>query len=324
MMSIIDVSGTMAYATQGASASKWDIERSILGEAIGAMPAKVGIGVLYFPNMATSPSSSPRPVSACVNLGALVPIALLGSYTSRQRDILARSLALTEPNLQGGAPTLDAYLAGLEELGRTSIDGTRQMLLITDGQPTFSENCVGGGTVESPVDPSPLVNAIYAARRAGVRTFVVGSPGSQWTNSRGDDARPWLSLAAEAGGTPVSQCSHSGPNFCHYDMTREPNFGRALRDALDDIERRIVRCDVPLPDPPQSEALDPDRVNVVFTSNAGSSTIVARNDSQSCRDGWHYSNDQRSIVLCDTTCSRVTGELGSKLELLFGCASVAP
>jgi len=198
------------------------------------------------------------------------------------------------------------------------------MLLITDGWPTFSENCVGNGTIESPVDPNPLVNAIYAARRAGVRTFIVGSPGSQRTNSRGDDARPWLSGAAEAGGTAARQCSHSGPDFCHYDMTRESNFGRALRDALDDIERRIVRCDVPLPDPPQSEALDPGRVNVVFTSNDGTSTVVARDDSQSCRTGWRYSNDQRSIVLCDATCGAVNGEIGSKLELVFGCESVTP
>jgi hypothetical protein len=322
LMSIIDVSGTMAYATQGATASKWDIERSVLGDAIGSLPAKVGIGFLYFPNMPTMPSPVPRPVSACVNLGALVPIALLGSYTSPQRDALAHSLASTEPNLQGGAPTLDAYLAGLDELGRTQIDGTRQMLLVTDGQPTFSEGCVGNGTVESPVDPTPIVSAIYAARRAGVRTFVVGSPGSQRTNSRGDDARPWLSLAAEAGGTVVSQCSHSGPNFCHYDMTRESNFGRALRDAFRDIERRIVRCDVPLPDPPQSQTLDHGRVNVVFTSNDGTSTLVGRDDSQSCRAGWRYANDHRSIVLCEETCRAVNGELGSKLELVFGCDSV--
>jgi hypothetical protein len=324
LMSIIDVSGTMAYAAPGATASKWDIERSVLGDAVGSMPAKVGMGILYFPNMPTPPSATPRPVSACVNLGALVPIALLGSYTSRQRDDLARSLVSTEPSLQGGAPTLDAYLAGLDELGRSTLDGTRHMLLITDGQPTFSENCVGNGTIESPVDPGPIVNAINAARRAGVRTFVIGSPGSQRTNSRGDDARPWLSLAAEAGGTVAWQCSHSGPVFCHYDMTRESNFGRALRDAVGDIERRLVRCDVRLPDPPQSETLDLSRVNVVFTSSDGTSTVVARDDSQSCNNGWRYTNDQRSIVLCEGTCRAVNGELGSKLELVFGCESVTP
>jgi hypothetical protein len=325
LMPIIDVSGTMAYpATQGATASKWDIERSVLGDAVGSMPAKVGMGILYFPNMPTVPSATARPVSACVNLGALVPIALLGTYTSRQRSDLAVSLASTEPNLQGGAPTLDAFLAGLDELGRSQLDGTRNMLLITDGQPTFSENCVGNGTIESPVDPSPIVNAIYSARRAGVRTFVIGSPGSQRTNSRGDDARPWLSRAAEAGGTAGWQCSHSGPDFCHYDMTRESNFGRALRDAFGDIERRIVRCDVPLPDPPQSGTLDPGRVNVVFTSNDGTSTVVVHDESQACRTGWRYSNDQRSVVLCDATCEAVNGELGSKLELVFGCESITP
>lgn len=324
LMSIIDISGTMTYAAQGTSASRWDVERSVLGDLIGSLPAKFGMGVLYFPNMATPPSSTARPASACVNLDALIPIGLLGSFLSQQRDALTRSLASTEPNIQGGAPTLDAFLAGLDEVGRTSIDGTRQMLLITDGWPTFSENCVGNGTVDYPVDPSPIVSAISSARRAGVRTFVIGTPGSQSTNSRGDDARPWLSRAAEAGGTAAPSCSSSGPNFCHYDLTSEANFGRALGGALDDITRRLVRCDIPLPDPPQNQGLDPALVNVIFTSSDGSSAVVVRDDSQSCASGWHYSSDGRRIVLCDQTCAAVSAELGSKVELVFGCATVTP
>src|SRR6185503_4434963 len=138
------------------------------------------------------------------------------------------------------------------------------------------------------VDPTSVVAAIHAARRAGIRTFVIGSPGSQRTNSRGDDARPWLSAAAEEGGTASFQCSHSGPNFCHYDMTRESNFGRALRGAFEDIARRAVHCDVPLPDPPQNETLDRGRVNVVFTSADGASTLFARDESPSCGLGWQY------------------------------------
>jgi hypothetical protein len=322
IMLIVDVSGTMAYPMQGSSVSKWDVERSVLGNIIDILPAKVGVGILYFPNMATPPSSTPRPASACVNLDAMISVGMLGSYTSQQRTVLARSLAATEPNLQGGAPTLDAYLAGLDELGRTSLDGRRQMLLITDGQPTFSEGCVGNGSIDYPVDPGPVVGAIANARRAGVRTFVIGSPGSQRTNSRGDDARPWLSRAAEAGGTALPSCSSSGPNFCHYDMTTESNFSRALDGALDDIARRIVHCSVFLPDPPQNETLEPANVNVVFTSADGKSSLLVKDDSPSCSLGWHYTNDGQGIVLCDEACTAVNAELGSKLELVFGCESV--
>lgn len=319
VMSVLDVSGTMSLSIQGSQSSKWDIERAVFVQAVAGAPARMGAGVLYFPNMPTSPSTSTRPAAACVNLGAMVPMAMLGAQDSPQRAAMTQSLRSTEPNLQGGAPTLDAYLAGLDELGRTTIDGSRQILLITDGQPTFSEGCIGNGSVDSPVDPAPLIDAIASARRAGVRTFVVGSPGSDYTNSRGDDARPWLSRAAEAGGTATPSCSSSGPNYCHYDMTRDSSFGRALQSALDDIGRRVTRCDVRLPDPPQNEPLDLDHVNVLFTSTDGTSTVIPRDDSPSCSNGWHYTDDRQGLVLCTAACGSVNAALGTKVELVFGC-----
>jgi hypothetical protein len=314
----------MATVIQVSTVSKWSVEESVLSDEVSSWPGRVGLGGLLFPNMATAPSASSRPTSACVNLAAMIPVGMLGTGSSRQRAMLTRSLSLTQPNPQGGAPTLDAYLAGLDELGRAPFDGARQMLLITDGQPTFAEGCVGTGTIDSPVDPGPIVSAISAARRAGVRTFVIGSPGSQRTNSRGDDARPWLSYAAEAGGTAQEPCSDNGPNYCHYDMTRDTDFSRDLRGAFSDIARRILHCDVPLPDPPQNQRLDFDRVNVVFTSSDGASTILLRDDSPSCSLGWRYSSDRQSIVLCGDACTAVNAELGAKLEFVFGCGTVTP
>jgi hypothetical protein len=322
IMSIVDVSGTMSQPLPGSSTRKWDIERPVLLQAVAGAPGRMGSGILFFPNMATQPSTSQRPAAACVNLGAMVAVGMLGASDSPQRTALASLIQSTSPNQQGGAPTMDAYLAGLEALGRTSLDGSREMLIITDGQPTFSEGCVGTGSIDAPVDAAPLVDAISAARRAGIGTFVIGLPGSDRTNSRGDDARPWLSRAAEAGGTASQSCSSSGPNFCHYDLSRDSSFSRSLQGALDDIGRRIVRCDVPLPDPPQQQRLDLDRVNVILTSSDGTSSIVVHDDSQGCSNGWRFSNDQRSIILCSAACNAVNAGLGTKLELVFGCGTM--
>src|ERR1041385_3158371 len=184
MMWIVDVSGTMSLPLPGSQATKWDVERPVLADTVGTLPARFGLGALYFPNMATSASTTSRPTAACVNVNAMIDVGMLGTDVSVQRMTLARSLGATEAGLQEGAPTIDAYLAGLEELGRSPLDGTRRMLLITDGDPTFSEGCVGYGLAEAPVDPTPLIDAISGARRAGIRTFVIGSPGSKSTNSR--------------------------------------------------------------------------------------------------------------------------------------------
>src|SRR5262249_50049307 len=63
MMWVVDVSGTMLYGIQGSSRSKWDVERSVMSDAVGWLAANVGLGVLYFPNMATPASSTSRPAS---------------------------------------------------------------------------------------------------------------------------------------------------------------------------------------------------------------------------------------------------------------------
>jgi hypothetical protein len=321
LMLVIDVSGSMSTPST-AQSTRWGVERPILGTTVDALPGGVGVGVLYYPNMATPPSTVPRPVSACVNTDATIPVDLLGSAGSRQRTRIQRSLATTEPNAHGGTPTLDAYLAGLEELGRTTLAGTRQMLLITDGQPTFSEGCVGSGQVNALVDVAPVVDAVANAHRAGIDTFVIGSPGSEQVSFGGNDARPWLSQAAEAGGTAVPGCSDTGPHYCHFDLVTQPDLAQGLQTALGDIASRIVRCDFPLPEPPQNESLDLQTVNVVLTASGGKETLLANDASSSCMDGWQYSADHQRIVLCPDTCTLVRAELGSKLESFVGCPTV--
>ncbi|HEX4340564.1 MAG TPA: vWA domain-containing protein [Polyangiaceae bacterium] len=326
LMLVVDVSGSMTFAdpTSNGMVSKWGVERPILSSTLDGFPSSLGVGVLYYPNKSTPPSTQTRPVSACINTDAMIPVEYLGMRGSRQRYTIQQSLASTEPNTQEGTPTLDAYLVALEQLGSTTLGGSRQILLITDGQPTFAENCVGTGTPDVPVDETPIIDAISAAKRAGISTFVIGSPGSEQGAITGEDARPWLSRAAEAGGTARPGCSNSGPRYCHFDMVEEPNFGAGLTAALDEIGGSLIRCDMPLPTPPSGERLDPNQVNVVLTSGDGHETLVERDDSAGCTDGdgWQYSSDHSRITLCTNTCASVRADSGAKIEVLVGCASV--
>jgi hypothetical protein len=322
LMLVIDVSNSMS-TPYTADRTRWDIERDSLVDAVQSLPGSVGLGTLFFPNMATPPGQQPRPSSACVNTQSMIPVGLLGEQDSRQRSRVLHSLTSTQPNPQAGTPTLDAYLVGLQALGDTTLAGSRQMLLLTDGQPTFSENCVGTGEVDDPVDYHPIVDAIADARRAGVRTFVIGSPGSDSTAPGGQDARPWLSLAAQAGGTALPDCSPTGPHYCHYDLASEPDAARGLQRAFSDIQESIVSCAFAFPQIPDSFDVS-SSLSVVVTTEDGKASLLTNDPSQNCDEGWHYAEDPPRVVLCDRTCKLVRDQSASRVEFLFSCAAPPP
>jgi hypothetical protein len=322
LMMVLDVSNSMS-APFGSTGSRWDAERPILNEAINTMPSTIALGALYYPNMATPAGTQPRPASACVNTQALIPVNLLGAPDSRHRGRIQRSLATMQPNPQAGTPTLDAYLVGLSALGSSTLEGSRQMLLITDGQPTFAEGCVGTGDMSSSVDPGPVISVVDAARRAGVRTYVIGSPGSEGASFNGGDSRSWLSAAAEAGGTARSNCSHEGPRYCHFDLVSEPDLAGGLRSALSDIEERMMRCEFFFTD--DRDLLGQYALNLVLTTEDGKQSLLPTAPSENCTQGWHYSDDKQRVVLCENTCAALRGHNQAVLEFLFfGCVQGRP
>ena len=107
----------------------------------------------------------------------------------------------------------------------------------------YALNCQGSGTQQDPADPTPLIPEAASALARGMKTFVIGSPGSE-------DARRSLSQMAEAGGTATEGCSHTGsPFYCHFDMTEEADFAVALRDALASISGLALSCAYDIPSP---------------------------------------------------------------------------
>ncbi len=317
---VVDVSGSMESPAPGSrNMSKWDVTRDALSTAIDTLGAQTAVGVLYYPNRSTSASTMARMVDACVNTDELVPIAPLGAQGSPARTALQRSL--TRANTGSGTPTHDAYDYALEN-GMKVYESTASkfMLLITDGQPTFLKSCIGTGMVDDPVDEQPIVAAIAAAAAEGIRTFVIGSPGSEENVSTGDDARPWLSQAATAGGTASPGCSDTGdPTFCHMDMTEEPDFAAALAQGLGEIAGQINTCTYAIPPAPAGQEIDLTHVNLIVTAG-GESQLVLPDDMGACAEGWQLNADGQ-IVLCEDTCARVQEDGGARVNLLFGCAS---
>ena len=331
LMLVVDNSLSMNDRPNGSSMTKWEITRDALGGAIDTLPATSAVGVLYFPNMNTRGSDVARPIDQCVNIDAMIPIGLLGDASSTQRSTIASSLDHTNPN--GSTPTNDAYdYAYSNGMQASKLTGNRFMLLITDGAPTLKKGCQGGGGPDNPQPTQPIIDDIHAARQAGVRTFVIGSPGSESVNNgtTNVDLRPWLALAAVEGGTAPEGCSvlastnGGGTDWCHIDLSQSSDFAGALNAALSRILGLITSCtfDVPVT-APDGKVVQRDEVNVIYTPGSGSGDVlVGRDDSPDCQNGWQFDSDGR-VVLCPQTCATAQNDPAGKIELLFGCDSVS-
>jgi hypothetical protein len=229
-MLVVDVSGSMNESPTESGGnqdcgpdpqceSKWEITRDALADAIDGLPASSSVGVLYYPNQNVPNNENPTDVDECVNTDALVPIGLLGNANSPQRQDISDSL--NDADTGSFTPTHDAYTYGLENgLMPYQTSSPKYMLLITDGAPTASLGCVKpeGATQDMPT--APIIATVTEAAAQGIKTFVIGSPGSERSaeTMNGGDMRPWLSEAAMQGQTAIPGCSNAGPNFCHMDV----------------------------------------------------------------------------------------------------------
>jgi hypothetical protein len=325
---VVDTSGSMKDTAPGTGQSKWKVTHDALKAALDTLTAQTGVGVLYFPDKNTSASTpsgtgtdAMRAPTDCVNINAQVPIDLLGASGAAHRVQVSSSLD-TINGPQGGTPTHDAFHAGLQAIEATTLPGSRFIVLITDGQPTFLSGCRGTGNVTEPQDPTPILDEVKAAMAMGIRTFVIGSPGSEQVGvPTYADARMWLSMAASLGGTALPGCSDNGPNFCHFDMTKTTDFSASLRDVLSQIVGTVLSCSYKLPNATNGGMLDKSKVNVVFTSKGSASVLIDQSPSAMCTEGWRYSDDGTHVDLCPDTCKRVQSSVDPQVDVLFGCST---
>jgi hypothetical protein len=324
---VVDVSASMLRSPANSADTKWNITRNALVGAMGNLPDSVWIGVQFFPNKATATwgATPQQPHTTCVNQTDNVNIFALGAPGSQQRLAIDSAFSRVTPVTGAGTPTLDAYMLALQEIyNNPNLPLDQFMLLITNGQPTYAEWCVGNG-VPPVTNPTldeltnPIVNQISAANAAGIKTFVIGAPGSEVGPDTTIDARPWMSQAARAGGTPLPNCVDTGPNFCHFDMTQSQNFAQDLGLALQQIANTVVPCIYDVV-PPDGGTIDPKLVNVFYTSGSQQRYVVVLNESSTCDLGWHYTDDSHAqIEICGSTCDQIRSDPGATMDLLYGC-----
>ncbi len=312
---VVDVSGSMeeeAPSTNGQS--KWSITHDALANAIGTLPDSVSLGVLYYPNQDTPGGDTPSDVSECVNVDELVSIDVLGNNRQAVLD------SLDQAETGNFTPTHDAYRYALaQSLLPYETTQRKFMLLITDGAPTLRQDCIGDTQNVMDQPTQPIIDEVAGAYAAGIQTFIIGSPGSEESEESNTDMRPWLSQAAQAGGTAAAGCANTGPAFCHMDMTQAPDFSAALANGLATVVGQVVdSCTFAIPLAPDGSTINPNETNLIINWTNGESTLILPDNTGDCSEGWQFTGTDQ-VTLCAGSCSAIQADAGARVQLTFGC-----
>ncbi len=251
---------------------------------------------------------------------------------------LAQSSGYAEGESRGGAPW--------RRLLRP--DATKSFVFVTDdnsrtcdrpagarcdpGDPpltlTSLEDFPGGGNPFNGYELGPgLLDAAYGDLFEGYIVHALygwGSEGDPEVKCRyADGSEPpssgptYTALVRRTGGVRARICD--GPSAWR-------PFFEAVATAVTGAAR--IACELPLPEPPAGERLDPNRVNVLL-SDGGAETAFGRvNDASACADrlAWHYDDvvAPSQIVLCPRSCERVREAIrvGGRLDVRFGCETI--
>jgi hypothetical protein len=322
MLIVVDKSGSMNSTPAGYTKSKWAGAVDALKKSLNPNDTLISYGITLFPQVGATTCEYSTGADA-IN----VKIGSADQTVPQINDLMLN----TTPS--GGTPTAAAlgaalgyYTAG-EGIG---LEGDKYVLLVTDGGPNCNSDnacaqdkctafldkspslasCWNGGVAnccdpinQSAKDPIPpqalclddasVTNQLNALRAQGIKTFVIGIPGSEAYAA-------YLDGFAESGGVPVE-----GKARKYYEVTGESG----LADAFKTITTSLVSsCDVPLDQAPQ----DKNAINVAIDCSPLPQTSgeVAN---------WAYDEATQSIQILGAKCDQIKASGVNRIDVVNGC-----
>lgn len=253
-----------------------------------------------------------------------VPIAFVDAL---QKSALRGRLDGTSPNLgtptyevlSGQFPLLEAYAppAG----SKLATNGRKVLVFVSDGVP---DPDMPAGQNEQPWS----IDLVRTEAGKGVATFAVGIGKLSPLEPAKYDPR-FMAQLAVAGGTAAAGCNPDevadASRMCHFQIT--PGGGKSasalqqeLSAAIDSIRTQALSCEYPLEHVAGAGAVDPGRVNVVYTDGSGAESVLP----ESATDGWSYDDpaNPHEVILRGATCDRVKADRNGKVDIVLGCETV--
>jgi hypothetical protein len=318
---VIDRSGSMTSTPAGFSTDKWSAMKTALSGALDVVKGGVSFGVELFPNNLVTPIPTAC-TSQCWDMppgedGILVPV---GPGTTTVAPIVAK-LDLTPA---GGTPTAAALKIASDYFttgsGKT-LPGDKYVLLATDGGPNgnpisctastcttnmdrndfttnFCDQSIPNAS-KSCLDDKATVDQLSTMAGAGIKTFVVGIPGT-------DPYVSTLDAMAVAGGAPASMTSPK------YFAVSAAGGVAGLQQAFESITKQLIKsCTLQL----QSNPPDVSLLNVYIDG-----TVLPQQGA----DGWDVdsSTSPPTIVLKGATCASIEANGANMINIQYGCPTV--
>lgn len=312
---VLDRSGSMSELLAGSSFDKYVSAKLAIKALLMAIGHRVSYGAAVYPSD-DAEDCGPGLEIFPTQPGDPASYAEQGAVGPKLATLLDR-LARHPP--QGGTPTAATLTALTPTL--QALTGKTSVILATDGAPncnasascdlahcmpnivglslsngqacdtTFNccdpANVVGGGY--NCVDSAASVAAVAALAEAGIRTYVIGMPGSELFSGVLDEL-------AETGGTA------RGAEPKYYKTTSTKELGDAIRQIGVEV---AISCDIALDEAPP----DPSLVNVYFDQ-----TLLPSDAA----DGWVWAASDR-IEIVGPACDRLKQGDVIQVQVVSGC-----
>jgi hypothetical protein len=321
---LLDRSGSM-HSKVGSGATRWQAASKALSsllDAIGDSATRAGLDM--FPrgdapitccwidpatNYTTCDCGAgelPTAAKRCAQStygDALVPTATLGDA---QKSAIRMSIHSSDAEFYWGTPMKAALAGAIAKQAALDLDGSRSVVLITDGEPT---SC---NATDDKID------AVVSAAQGGtalakpVQTYVVGViDGSLAANAAN------LSKVAVAGGTARS-AGCEATNSCFYAVDAK-TFEADIAKAFKDIEMKAFSCTFDVPSL-ASGSPDYDLMNVSLTKSDGTSVTVPHDAAKA--EGWELTADKKKVQLYGSACTSVKADVSTQVKIVLGCSTI--
>jgi hypothetical protein len=252
---------------------------------------------------------------------------------------LVDSLEQASPN--GYTPTVGALTGGIQYCQQFQIDHPEEkclVVLVTDGLPRTCGLCEEtGATIDcyDPMSDDILLPIAAAGNAAGVRTFTVVMDGVP------ADGFVLMDAIAASGGTDCTP-PDVGAEACNVSSTGSQGLVEALTSIRESvtvtetvvetttvIETKTLECQWIIPEPPDGDDLDPERVNVQLSLDGVEGFIDSVPTEADCAAnngiGWYYDNAAAPTMIyaCPESCAAIQTGVNPSVQILLGCATMS-
>ena len=289
--------------------TRWQAMRQALNGAMLAVRDRIGFGLKLFPDSTADCGLTQTGLAVDVGLGASV-------ISQIDQTIGAATPAGGTPTTAALTQVSDYYVSG----AGSALVGDRVVLLATDGAPNCSaqltcdqSTCIAN--IENPtqtqnicqydpsqcLDQADAIKAVSDLHAKGIRTVVVGIPGTQYSQYQAV-----LNQMGTAGGL-----ANPDPNDDYFPVSATSGLS-GLEATLQNITTSLIQsCQLQLSSLPP----DPGLLNVVIDGI----TIA-----QSGSDGWSLdaTTSPPTVLLKGATCQRMQTEGAQSVDITYGCPTV--